>query len=218
VPWQARDVDWRSHLPELFLGREEGADCYMQRPFTQEPPGAQTLPHAPQLLESLKIFVSQPSAYLPLQSAKPELHVLIAQVPLLQTEVAFGAEQMLPQAPQLLVSKVSLVSQPLAYWPSQSANPLLQAPIAHTPPLHKAVPLATKHTLPHAPQLLGSLASFVSQPSTYLPSQSPKPGLHALIAQIPLLQNDVAFGAEQVIPQPPQLPSTLRLVSQPSAY
>jgi hypothetical protein len=47
-------------------------------------------------------------------------------------------------------------------------------------------------------------------------SQSPHPASQLLISQLPVAHEAVAFGSEQAIPQPPQLVSVVREVSQPS--
>jgi len=57
---------------------------------------------------------------------------------------------------------------------------------------------------------------FVSQPLATLPSQLPKPALHAASRQAPPAHAVVALGNAQIAPQPPQLPRlVLVLVSQP---
>jgi hypothetical protein len=103
----------------------------------------QVLPHVPQLLMLLVMFVSQPVEYCPSQLANPALQVATWQVPLTQVAVPLATEHLLPQNPQLLRLFVMFVSQPLAYWPSQLAKPVLQVAIRHTPPLHATVALAT---------------------------------------------------------------------------
>ncbi len=73
----------------------------------------QTWPQLPQLLTLLLMLVSQPSAWLPLQSAKPELQPAITQVPLVQAMVALAAEQTWPQPPQLLTLLLVFTQVPL---------------------------------------------------------------------------------------------------------
>jgi hypothetical protein len=68
---------------------------------TQVFPLAHLWPHAPQLLLSLVIFTSHPSAGLLLQSAKPWLHAAMWQEPFTHTVVAFGSTQGALHAPQL---------------------------------------------------------------------------------------------------------------------
>ena len=80
----------------------------------------QTVPQKLQLFGSLSTFVSQPSTGIPLQSAKPELQLLIWHMPALQDGVALAKLQKSPHMPQLLVSEVVLASQPSAALTLQS--------------------------------------------------------------------------------------------------
>src|SRR3954466_4977995 len=95
---------------------------------------AQTLPHAPQLLALLRRLISQPSAcLLPLQSAKPALHVPTLHEPPAQLRAMLFCEHWVPHAPQLVTSEAVLLSQPSAsLLPLQSEKPALQAPL-HVP-------------------------------------------------------------------------------------
>jgi hypothetical protein len=88
----------------------------------------QTLLQLPQWPGSAVIFTSQPSAGLPLQSAKPGLQVPMAHLPLLQMAVAFAMAHLVPQALQLDASVFKLDSQPLLHWASQLSNPGMQDP------------------------------------------------------------------------------------------
>jgi hypothetical protein len=78
----------------------------------------QTLPQAPQFWGLVAVLVSQPSAGLLLQSAKPALQATSWQVPPLQAPVPLAKLHWWPQAPQLLTS-VSRLTQvlPQAVWP-----------------------------------------------------------------------------------------------------
>jgi hypothetical protein len=72
----------------------------------------QTVPHAPQLLTSPAMLISQPSlCLLPLQSAKPVLHVPL-QTPPLQLVAMLLFEHAVEQPPQLLISVFVLISHP----------------------------------------------------------------------------------------------------------
>jgi hypothetical protein len=75
--------------------------------------------HAPQFAPSVFVFTSQPLAMLPSQLAKPELQLVMVQVPVEQDAVALAGLQAVPHAPQL-VRELSWVSQPLVAFPSQS--------------------------------------------------------------------------------------------------
>ncbi len=60
------------------------------------------------------------------------------------------------------------VSQPLLATPSQSAHPTSHEPTTHRPLAHPGSPFGTasEHRCPQAPQLFGSVAMLVSQPSS----------------------------------------------------
>ena len=86
---------------------------------TQEAP-PQPAPQLPQLFGSSVRLTSQPLAALRSQSPKPALQVKL-QVPPEQVAVALaGAEQTLPQLPQLETVVLVFTSQPLAAFMSQS--------------------------------------------------------------------------------------------------
>ncbi len=86
-------------------------------------------------------------------------------MPPVQMAVLFaGVGQTLPQAPQLLTSLLTLVSQPLVcLLLSQSAKPALQTPL-QTPLAQLGVILLDEQTMPHPPQLLTSLLTLVQVP------------------------------------------------------
>ncbi len=73
----------------------------VQRLETQLAPACanwQVLPHAPQFVALLVVFVSQPLAALPSQSAKPLLHAASTHAPARQPATPFGNEHTCPQA------------------------------------------------------------------------------------------------------------------------
>jgi hypothetical protein len=78
------------------------------------------LPHPPQWAVLTAVLTSQPFTLLPSQSENVPLHETSSHVPVAHEAVAFGRAQATPHAPQL-VRVFRLVSQPFAYWPSQSA-------------------------------------------------------------------------------------------------
>jgi hypothetical protein len=153
----------------------------------------QTLPQASQLLLSVCSSTQAPP-----QADKTPPQVK-PHVPLLQVAVALaGAGQTWPQAPQLLGSLVTFVSQPSAASPLQSPNPALQVAISQVPLTQAGVACAAPQTWPHPPQLLMSLPPMlVSQPFAELPSQLAKPGLHVLTVQTPAWQVPVPFATGQ---------------------
>lgn len=94
----------------------------------------------------------------------------------------------------------------------------MQLPTLHAPTVHDGVPFATAQTTPHVPQLVVDALVLVSQPSTTLPLQLPKPALHAPTAQLPLLHAGVPFAVVHTSPQVPQFEvEMLVFTSQPSA-
>jgi hypothetical protein len=140
----------------------------------------------------------------------PAAHTLL-QTPRLH---AVPARQATPQPPQLALSLVVLVSQPLVVLRSQSAKPAVQVPTAQAPVLHDGVALGTVQARPQAPQLL-TLRVLVSQPLSTSRSQSAKPAPQ-VSAQFPVLQVGVALAVLQASRQAPQCSAeVLRLVSQP---
>lgn len=108
-----------------------------------------------------------------------------------------------------------LVSQPLAGLLSQSPKPEEQA-IPQLPLVHVGVPPAVEHFRVQPLQLLTSVFRLTSQPSAGLLLQSAKPGLHAPMAQVPLLQVAAALANVHLVLQALQLlTSVFRLTSQP---
>jgi len=119
----------------------------------------QRVVQAPQLLMSPAVtLTSQPSTDDPLQSRKPAAHAPMVQRPAAQVAAALANWQLLPHTPQLVTVVLVLTSQPLLALPSQLPKPALHAARVHALDAQPATPLARVHTVPHAPQLLGSLA------------------------------------------------------------
>jgi hypothetical protein len=122
------------------------------------------------LLTLVERFVSQPLFGLLSQLANPALQVG-EHTPLEHDVEPLALEQMVPQAPQLVVLDRMSVSQPLFGLPSQSAHPAAQVG-AHAPPVQLVVPWALVHWVPQAPQLLTLVERFTSQPLDWaFPSQ-----------------------------------------------
>jgi hypothetical protein len=215
----------------------------------------QTRPQPPQLLGSVSRAISQPWWAFWSQSAKPALQLAMAQALLTQVEVALARLQLVqalppvqvpatqvwppgqtwPQAPQLLTSVSNEVSQPS--WrrlPLQSAKPVWQVP-PHEPCVHVGVVTWFREQMtPQAPQLFGSVLTFVSQPFASRLSQLAKPATQLAMVQTFWSQLAVALGrlqvqlvgvqapcthespAAQAWPQAPQLWTVVRSISQPS--
>jgi hypothetical protein len=172
--------------------------------------------HAPQFAALVVVFVSQPSATIPLQLPKPTLHVPSAHVPAAQVSVLFARSQTTPHAPQS-VSVRMFFSQPLLGLPSQLAKPTAHVG-THVPAVHTFVPLIWAHAEPHALQLAALVFRLDSQPFAATASQLPKPALQAPRTQAPAVQLAPAFANVQVVPHAPQLVTVaFRFVSQPFA-
>ena len=173
-------------------------------------------PQRPQLRASVASVVSQ--LPLPSQSAVPPPQMLRPHTPATQVGVRpVMVGQMVPQARQLVVSVLRLVSQPLLGSRSQSPKPAAQGPIVHAPATQLAVALAKRQRLLHAPQLFGSVLMLVSQPAMAL--QSPKPGRHAVWLQRLDTHEPKALGkaASQLVPHAPQLAALVTRSTQMGA-
>ncbi len=178
---------------------------------------SQTEPQAPQLVTRARL-TSQPSAALPLQSAKPSLQDAMAQAPVVHTGVALARAQALPQAPQWETSPPGVVSPPLETSASQSAKPALQVPTAQAPARQAAVALGTTQAFWQSPQWATSVAVSTSQPSWGTVLQLARAMGHAMVEQAPRVQVLRWPSLEtQALPGAPQLSLLLRRSSQPSA-
>ncbi len=168
--------------------------------------------HEPQCVASVWRLISQPLAGFPSQSAKPALHAPSTHAPMAHVEPAFGNEHVKPHAPQLDGSDVTLCSQPFDATRSQSPVPAGHiVPTTHAPPA-QMVPTAV-HATPQAPQLPALESRLVSQPFAALPSQSPKPALHAPSRHVPALHAAVAFAKVHTVPQLPQFAGSVAVVT-----
>jgi hypothetical protein len=173
---------------------------------------AHAVPQVPQFVVVLS-GASQPLVATPSQLPKPAEHVK-EQVPPVHDDVAFAALQALPHAPQFCTLLELFVSQPLPGIPSQSRKLPLQTGV-QAPPAQLVVPLAFVHTVPQPPQFDEFVLVLVSHPFVALPSQLPKPALHAG-THAPPLQLVVPLAFVQTWPQPPQFDElVLMLASQP---
>lgn len=154
-----------------------------------------SLPQPPQFDRSRLRSASQPSSIAPgcgpLQSVNPVLQLGVQRPFKHVRESTLNVEQTPPHEPQLLMSFVTLSSQPVEISPSQSPNPLLQV-MEQLPLLHIAVPFCDGQTLLQALQFTGSVFKFVSQPVVGTVSQSAKPALQ-LKPQVELVHVRVAF-------------------------
>lgn len=174
-----------------------------------------TDPHPPQLSGLVAVLISQPSTrLLPLQSAAGAAQVPL-QFPPPQVRVAIPVlEQAIPQPPQLSGFVAISISQPSAcLFPLQSAFPAAHVPL-HTPATHVRVCMpAFEQTIPHPPQLLGSVFVSISHPSVFLFAlQSALPAAHVPLQTLAAQVRVCIPAFEQAIPHPPQL-SALEVVS-----
>jgi hypothetical protein len=128
--------------------------------------------------------------------------------------VPFTAEQTVPQAPQLELFVLRLISHPVEANVSQSPYPALQL-MEQTLPAQDGVPFVPLHACPHPPQFAALVARLVSQPFAALLSQFPKPELHVGTQALDV-QAVVPFALLQGLVHAPQLlMSLVVLVSQP---
>jgi hypothetical protein len=173
--------------------------------------GEHAVPQLPQFV-MLVSEVSQPLTGLLSQFPQPDKHVG-TQAPELQSVVPCELVHVMPQPPQLVTDVFLFVSHPLFLLPSQSAHPALQIGV-QTPLTHEVEPFGFVHSVPQAPQLLTLVCRFVSQPLTTLPSQLPKPALHAG-THTPDGHVVVPFAFVHTVPHAPQLLVLYSEVSQP---
>jgi hypothetical protein len=177
----------------------------------------QTLPQAPQLDVLVSVLTSQPFEPSPSQLPNPALQALSVQAPDVHEAEAFESAQATPQAPQL-PSVVRLDSQPLPVRPSQLPKPAVHAWSAQTPLKHVADAFEKLQALPQSPQFPMLVFRLVSHPVVARPSQSPKPGSHA-IWHAPPEQLGEPLVALQVRPQVPQLFGSVAVeISHPVWY
>jgi hypothetical protein len=176
----------------------------------------QERPHPPQFAVVWR-FVSQPSEYRPLQSAKPAAHAAIEHVDAEHVADPFAAEHAFPHEPQFPRLVTRSVSQPFAELPSQSPLPGAQLAMPQMPATQFGVPPVAEHTFPHVLQLLTSICVLVSHPFARLPSQFLKPALHVM-PHVPAAQVGEPFWLLQIVPHPPQFVTDVPVfVSQPFA-
>ena len=186
-------------------------------PLTQfgVPPAlGHTVPHVPQWLTFVFVFVSHPLFASPSQLAVPPLHTGV-QTPATQLVVPFPLLHVTPHAPQLLTFVAMFVSQPLFLFPSQFAQPAAHTG-SHVPPTQLVVPCAFEHPIPHDPQSLTLVFRFASHLLLPFPSQFPKlpehVGTHA-----PATHTVLPFAFVHAAPQLPQFVVVPRDASHPFA-
>jgi hypothetical protein len=115
--------------------------------------------HIPQSSTEVR-SVSQWSLSDSLQSAVPGAHSMLVQTPPLQK---FEAQATL-HFPQFDGSPRTSTSQTVSARPSHSAKPASQGPLPHAP--FQQAP-AGSHTVPHPPQLSGSVSGLRHAPSQH---------------------------------------------------
>jgi hypothetical protein len=231
VPWAL--VHFIPHEPQLFVlvpvvvshpffGSASQSPYPVLQTGVQSPPTHDVVPfalehatpHAPQFAALVFVSVSQPLPTLPSQFPQPDRQAML-QAPSEHDGVPLVLEQLLPQVPQFERLVWVLVSQPLASWPSQLPQPLLQATIWHVPVAQNAVALSNAHGTPQEPQF-ARVVRLVSHPFAELPSQSPNPVEHAAQPQAPPVQLGVPDGQVQTWPHVAQwFTLEFNAVSQP---
>lgn len=170
--------------------------------------------HEPQWFGSIEVF-----AQVPEQSASPGPHPDAQRCPPLASVAQSGVapSQRIPQLPHVAPDE-SAASQPSLAMRLQSAHPRSQTS-THVPAAHElaAFGALTGHATPQLPQCIGSTSSAASQPSVAMPLQSPQPASHPMSAQVPLVQDVVAWGRPHTTPHAPQLVRVRSVDSHPSA-
>lgn len=129
--------DPHPHVPPTQFGTPDGHE--------------QTVPHAPQWVVVVFLFVSQPFCALPSQLPYGAVQVG-EQAPATHAVLPFALVQAELHAPQWPAVVCRFVSHPFDAIPSQLPKPALQAPSWQAPPKHVADALAKLHTALHAPQ------------------------------------------------------------------
>jgi hypothetical protein len=159
-------------------------------------------------LGSVATFTSQPFPVMPSQFAKPALQGPSVHCELTQERAEFGNPgQNALQAPQLLGSVATFTSQPFPVRPSQFANPALQGPSVHWELTQERAEFGNPgQNALQAPQLLGSVAELISQPSALTPLQLRKGARQLPTVQIEAWHAAVPFCTGQQSPAPAQGP------------
>ena len=156
-----------------------------QVPVEQSPVPLEGEQMEPQLPQSAFVVsgVSQPLPERPSQLPQRGEHTAMSQTPVSQVLSALLRAQVTPQPPQWVLV-LSSVSQPSSGIPLQLPHPGSQVPIAHSPPVQVWVTAwGRAQVLPQLPQSV-VVVVLVSQPSSGIMLQSPKPGSHIDTVQI----------------------------------
>jgi hypothetical protein len=170
----------------------------------------QAWPQLPQLEREVLVFVSQPLAGLPSQSAKPLAQTGL-QAPDPHEVVPFWFVHFVVHDPQCEPSVARFVSQPSEWSLLQSAKVPAQAPNWQLPVEQEALALVKLQETPQAAQLVSVLVC--SQP---VPSQLPYPVEQPEMPQVPPMQLGLPLVAVQAVVQAPQwFTLVCVLVSQP---
>jgi hypothetical protein len=138
------------------------------------------------------VLRSQPLLTSPSQLAQPAAHVPIAHVRELQSPLALGGKQGVPQLPQLL--SVASDSQPFMALPSQLSKLVLQPVSWHAPVEQLDMPFGREQVTPHAPQFM-FVRIETSQPSPSWLLQSRKPELQVKLQPPPVQVAELTFSS-----------------------
>jgi hypothetical protein len=177
-PQLAASVAMFCSHPFVRLSASQSAQPRSQAPLHTPPAQAgvetwlllQAMVQPPQLVALVKMSCSQPSVcLLTLQSAHPESQAPLQTPPLQVGVVMWLVLQILPHTPQLAVLVATFCSQPsVCLLRLQSAHPESHVP-SQTPPLQVGVVTwLLLQTLPHPPQVCGSVVMLASHPSVSL--------------------------------------------------
>jgi len=143
----------------------------------------QIMPHDPQLLGSVCRL-----RHVPLQSVVPVAQTQLPPVHVRPVPHAFPHDPQLSESVDVFAHAVPHNLEPEGH--------------AHTPAPQNC-PAA--HAFAQVPQCATVLPKLFSQPFATVPSQSPHPSWHVLIAQAPPLHEGSAWGRTHTWPQMPQL-------------
>lgn len=142
-------------------------------------PAPHALPHPPQLAADVARSASHPFDPMASQSATPVPHTQTAGAMPLHT---WPVRHAVPQPPQF-AALVSVFTQVSPHRVSPVPQPLLQPEAVHT----GEVPL---HTVPHAPQFIGSVSETLQSGSPTVHRR--RPGMHS---HVPAVQTSCAAHA-----------------------
>jgi hypothetical protein len=165
--------DMLSQLPKLVLQVDTLQVLLLQVLVSTWGRSLQSLLHAPQLAVSLLRVVSQPSPVFELQSARPEMHMRLAQA--LATQLALmtpgSVLQLLLHPLQLVAELAMFTSHPSLDMLLQLAKPVLHELNPQVPPEQVFTALASVQAMPQVDGCTGPQFAVLVRVFTQLPEQ-----------------------------------------------